>query len=145
MRTLLPPEGDRQPVPAGAYNVGAQLIANETGIDHHPARACVHLKDGAWLSLRAARMANLRGNAGDIAVTIETASAVERLGIFARAHGLTSREAELLAALATGSDTRQVAAQLYVSENTIQDHLKSIFAKTGVRNRRVLMARARGS
>jgi DNA-binding CsgD family transcriptional regulator len=89
-------------------------------------------------------MAGSDGTAGDIAVTIETASVVERMGIFARAYGLTPREAELLAALASGSDTRQVAGQLYISENTVQDHLKSIFAKTDARNRRVLLARALG-
>jgi len=144
LRALVPPEGDRQAVPAGAYNVGAQLIANETGVDNHPAQARVHLKDGAWLSLRAARMAGPHGNAGDIAVTIETGSAVDRMGVFVRAYGLTPREAELVAALAGGSDTRQLAAELYISENTVQDHLKSIFAKTGARTRRVLMARALG-
>jgi DNA-binding CsgD family transcriptional regulator len=144
LRALVPPEGDRQPVPASAYNVGAQLIANETGVDNHPAQARVHLRDGAWLSLRAARMTGPHGNAGDIAVTIETASAIERMGVFVRAHGLTRREAELMAALAGGSDTRQLAARLYISENTVQDHLKSIFVKTGARNRRVLMARALG-
>jgi DNA-binding CsgD family transcriptional regulator len=140
LRALVPPESHRQPVPAGAYNVGAQLIANETGLDNHPAAARVYLKDVAWLSLRAARMAGPHGNAGDIAVTIETASAAERMGIFARAYGFSPREAELMAALAGGADTRQVAAELYISENTVQDHLKSIFTKTGARNRRVLLA-----
>jgi DNA-binding CsgD family transcriptional regulator len=144
LRALVPPDNDRQPVPAGAYNVAAQLIAVEAGVDNHPARARVHLRDGAWLSLRAARMAGPTGNDGDIAVTIEAASAVERMEIFGRAHGLSQREAELLAALARGSDTRQLAAELYISENTVQDHLKSIFAKTGARSRRVLMARAIG-
>jgi DNA-binding CsgD family transcriptional regulator len=144
LQALIPPDGDRQPVPAGAYNVGAQLIANEAGIDNHPARARVYLKDAAWLSLRAARMAGLSGNTGDIAVTIETATAAERMGVFARAFGLTVRETELLAALAGGTDTRQLAAEMYISENTIQDHLKAIFAKTGARNRRVLLARALG-
>jgi DNA-binding CsgD family transcriptional regulator len=89
-------------------------------------------------------MAGPHAHAGDIAVTIETTSAVERMGIFTRAYGLTPREAELVAALAAGFDTRQLAAELYISENTVQDHLKSIFAKTGARNRRVLMARALG-
>jgi DNA-binding CsgD family transcriptional regulator len=145
LRALVPPDGDRQPVPAGAYNVGAQLIARELGVDSHPARARVHLKDGAWLSMRAARMVGAAGNAGDIAVTIELASAVERMAVFARAHGLSRREAALLAALARGADTRQLAAELYISENTVQDHLKSIFAKTGTHNRRILMARALGS
>jgi DNA-binding CsgD family transcriptional regulator len=31
-----------------------------------------------------------------------------------------------------------------VSEHTVQDHLKSIFAKTGTRNRRTLLARLTG-
>ena len=57
---------------------------------------------------------------------------------------LSPREAELLEHLATGCDTRQVAQQMFVSEHTIQDHLKSIFAKTGTNNRRTLLARAVG-
>jgi DNA-binding CsgD family transcriptional regulator len=56
-----------------------------------------------------------------------------------------ARESELLTLLATGADTRELAQRMYLAENTIQDHLKSIFAKTGVRNRRTLLARAIGS
>jgi DNA-binding CsgD family transcriptional regulator len=144
LRTLVPPEEDRQAVPAGAYNVGAQLIADEAHVDNHPARARVHLRNGVWLTLRAARMAGPSTSDGDIAVTIEPASALERMGVFARAYGLTRRETELVAALTAGFDTRELAAQLYISENTVQDHLKSIFAKTGARTRRVLIARAVG-
>jgi DNA-binding CsgD family transcriptional regulator len=90
-------------------------------------------------------MAGSEPTRADIAVTIETASPVERMDLFGRAHGLSRREAELLTALASGADTRQLGSQLYVSDNTIQDHLKSIFAKTGTRSRRVLMARALGN
>jgi DNA-binding NarL/FixJ family response regulator len=145
LRALVPPEGDRKPVPAGALNVGAQLLAIEAGIDEHAARARVYLSEGGWLSLRAARMASPGAAPAEIAVTIETASGAERIDLFSRAHALSPREAELLGALARGSDTRQLAAELYVSENTVQDHLKAIFTKTGARNRRVLMARALGS
>jgi DNA-binding CsgD family transcriptional regulator len=145
LRALVPPDGDRRPIPAGAYNVGAQLLAAEAGVDAHPPRARVHLGEGAWLSLRAARMTGPDGGTGDIAVTIQAASAEERIDLFGRAHALSPRESELLARLTQGADTRQLAADLYVSENTIQDHLKSIFAKTGTRNRRALVARALGS
>jgi DNA-binding NarL/FixJ family response regulator len=145
LQALIPTGGDRRPVPAGAYNVGAQLLAYEAGIDAHPPRARVHLQHGAWLNLGAARMAGPEPVAADIAVTIEAASAAQRMDLFGRAHGLSPREAELLAALARGSDTRQLASDLYVSQNTVQDHLKSIFAKTGTRNRRALMARALGN
>jgi DNA-binding CsgD family transcriptional regulator len=33
---------------------------------------------------------------------------------------------------------------MFVSEHTVQDHLKSIFSKTATRNRRTLLARALG-
>lgn len=65
--------------------------------------------------------------------------------MFGRAFGLTRRERELLGLIATGSDTRALARQMALSEHTVQDHLKSIFAKTGVRDRVALLSRARGS
>ena len=34
---------------------------------------------------------------------------------------------------------------MFLSENTVQDHLKSIFAKTGTRSRRALLSRALGT
>ena len=46
--------------------------------------------------------------------------------------------------LATGSDTRDLAQRMSVTEHTIQDHLKSIFAKTSSHNRRTLLSRALG-
>ena len=145
LRALVPPDGDQPPVPAGAYNVGAQLIAQERGVDSHPPRARVYLRPGRWLSLSAARMAGPYPATADIAVTIEPASAPERMDLFARAHGLSRRESELLVALSRGSDTRQLAAELFVSENTIQDHLKAMFEKTGTRSRGALLARAVGA
>jgi len=79
-----------------------------------------------------------------MAVTIESASTAERLELFARACGLSSREAELLRHLAAGHDTRRTATLMFVSEHTVQDHLKSIFTKTGVHNRRTLLSRVAG-
>jgi len=46
---------------------------------------------------------------------------------------LSVREAELLGQLVTRSDTHRIAQQMFVSEHTVQDHLKSIFAKTATR------------
>ena len=70
-----------------------------------------------------------------LVVTIEEASAGERLELFARTFGLTPREDELLGLLAVGGDTRAIARQMAVSELTVQDHLKSIFGKTGAHDR----------
>jgi DNA-binding CsgD family transcriptional regulator len=145
LRALVPPTGDRQPIPAGAYNVGAQLRASEDGVDSHPPRARVHLGRGVWLTLRAARIVESDKRDADIAVTLEATSTTERMSLFSLAHGLTKREAEIVATCSRGTDTRALAQELFVSENTIQDHFKSIFAKTGARTRGELLAIARGA
>ncbi len=64
--------------------------------------------------------------------------------MFARAAALTGRVAELLGHLVAGADTRETAGRMFVSEYTVQDHLKSIFAKTGTHSRRALVARILG-
>jgi DNA-binding CsgD family transcriptional regulator len=120
------------------------MLACEHGVDTHPPRARVHLGQGVWLTLRAARIFENDKTDPDIAVTIEPTSPNERMGLFSLAHGLTKREAEIVAACARGADTRGLAHELFVSENTIQDHFKSIFAKTATRTRGELLAIARG-
>jgi DNA-binding CsgD family transcriptional regulator len=145
LRLLIPPDADGQPIPAGAYNVAAQLLSIEAGIDDHPPTARVHLSAGVWVTLRAARIGTASPAAEqDIAVAIEAASPAERMALYGRACALSARELELLGHLITGSDTRGIAQEMFLSENTVQDHLKSIFAKTGTSNRRTLLARAVG-
>jgi DNA-binding CsgD family transcriptional regulator len=143
LRTLLPTPEGQDPIPAAAYNVAAQLLAHEAGVDPGPAAARVHAGNGHWMSLRAARLPDLE--AVTIAVTIENISPQDRADLFARVHALTPREAELVGHLGAGHATRSIAELMFVSEHTVQDHLKAIFAKTGVRNRRSLLALIRGA
>ena len=76
----------RPPIPASAYNVAAQLLAIEAGVDMNPPWARVHLPDGRWLTLRAARIGDVEAAGdGDIAVTIEQTSPTERVALFVRA------------------------------------------------------------
>jgi DNA-binding CsgD family transcriptional regulator len=122
------------------------LLAGATGGDRNPLLACVHLSHGRWLTLRAGRI----GSTGppderDIAVSIEETSTPERLALFTRAFGLSPREAELLRQLAAGGHTRDLARQMFVSEHTVQDYLKSIFTKTSVRSRGALLSPALGT
>ena len=146
LRLLVPRDDDRPPVPAGAYNVAAQLLAVEAGVDIRPPTARVHLADGLWLTLRAARLEDEPSRAArDIAVTIEDCTPAERISLFARCCALSEREHELLGHLAAGGDTREIGERMYLSAHTVQDHLKSVFAKTGTRSRRTLLARAVGS
>jgi DNA-binding NarL/FixJ family response regulator len=147
LRVLVPrDEGDQAPIPAGAYNVAAQLLATETRVSDDPPLARVHLAGGRWLTLRAARMGTAQpAHQRDIAVSIEPAAPGDRVSVFARACGLTARETELLHHLVAGAATRDITQHMFVSEHTVQDHLKSIFAKTATRNRRTLLARALGT
>jgi DNA-binding CsgD family transcriptional regulator len=139
-------EQDQASIPASAYNVAAQLIATETGVSDNPPLARVHLASGRWLTLRAARMGTSQpAHERDIAVSIEPAAPDDRVAVFARACGLTPRESELLHQLVTGASTQDITRHMFVSEHTVQDHLKSIFAKTATRNRRTLLARALGT
>ena len=85
-----------------------------------------------------------RGNEGEIAVTLRAASANETSRLLCRAYALTQREREVVAAIVDGLDTRAVSTRLFISQHTVQDHLKAVFDKTGVRSRRVLLARAVG-
>jgi DNA-binding CsgD family transcriptional regulator len=67
--------------------------------------------------------------------------------VAARASGC--RFSDLVSALSSevtrhvlqGSSTGQIAAELVLSPHTIQQHLKAIFDKTGVRSRRDLVGR----
>jgi DNA-binding CsgD family transcriptional regulator len=148
LRALLPSEDGRAPIPAAAFNVAAQLLAREQGVDDNAPSARVHLQHGQWLTLRAARIG---GDApGDdrateaIAVTIEGTSDADRFDLFARTAQLSRRETELLQLLVTGIDTHQIATQMMLSELTVQGHFESIFTKTATRTRRQLVARTTG-
>ncbi|MEO6791078.1 MAG: helix-turn-helix transcriptional regulator [Ornithinibacter sp.] len=146
LAALVPPQRGRSPVPASAYNVAAQLLATEAGVDAHPAQARVHLGGGTWLTLRADRLGGPEPVGDrDIVVTMEASSPAERRDVFWRCHGLTSREAEVLGYLAEGSDTRTVARLMSISELTVQDHLKAMFTKTLTSSRRELLAMSGGA
>jgi len=156
LRLLLPTSPGAAPVPAAAFNVAAQLLAVEAGVDDGPPTARAQLAGPEWISLRAARLGGQPGSTGQpggagdpdggrIAVTVEPVAPAGRIELYGRACGLTGRERELLHRLARGADTRQLAREMRLSPHTVQDHLKSVFAKTGSGTRGILLARALGT
>jgi DNA-binding CsgD family transcriptional regulator len=97
------------------------------------ARSRVQTRSGRWLLLYGTR---LSGEAeGRTAVIIQPAAVHEVAPLVALAYGLTDRERQITRLCMKGESTKQMAQTLGVSIHTIQDHLKSIFEKTGVQSR----------
>lgn len=95
--------------------------------------------DGEWVVIRAGKLDG-RGTAGRVVVTLEPAGPAEIVSLLAAIHRLTAREAEVLGHVLAGQTRVEVAHQLFVSPYTVQDHLKSIYAKVGVNSRQELVA-----
>jgi DNA-binding CsgD family transcriptional regulator len=55
--------------------------------------------------------------------------------------GLTETEHRVAALIARGQTNRQIAVAMFVTENTVQTHIRHIFQKLGVRSRTELAAR----
>lgn len=138
-----------------AHARGAVLLA-----EGDPRRAHTHLRDACrtWQELEApylvarAReaLARVHDELGDRATAAsERQAALEtyrRLGAIPderrisgvrppRPSGLTPRQVEVLCLVAAGMSNAEVAAELVISERTVERHLSNVFARIGVGNR----------
>jgi DNA-binding NarL/FixJ family response regulator len=59
--------------------------------------------------------------------------------------GLTTREMEVLRELATGASNRSIADHLFISENTVRNHVHNLLEKLGLASRREAVNLARKS
>lgn len=124
---------DRSDLPAAVYAAVGSLSAGGRG------EVTALGASGTWLRVRASRFTG-EGPAWTV-VTVESASPLEARHHILAAWGLTRREAEVAEMVLRGISTRRIAADLYISPHTVQQHLKSIFEKSSVRSRRDLIAR----
>ncbi len=89
-----------------------------------------------WITLHASLPDG--GRSGRVAVVVQQASHEHVSPLRLETFGLTAREREIASKVARGHDTSTIAEELFISPWTVQDHLKSIFDKTGTRSRREL-------
>ena len=97
------------------------------------ARSRVRTTSGRWLLLYGTQLSG--GPEGRTAVIIQPAATHEVAPLVTLAYGLSERECQITRLCMTGQSTKEIAQALAMSPYTVQDHLKSIFIKTGARSR----------
>lgn len=132
----------RSELPQVIYGIAAQVAMLERkGAAWHDQmpRARIRTSSGQWLMLHASRLAN-SSEVGRTAVILEVARPTEIAPIVLHAYNLTEREAHVSQLVLKGLSTAEIAASLSLSALTVQQHLKAVFDKIGVRSRRELTA-----
>lgn len=78
---------------------------------------------------------------GRVAIVLERTASPQATSIRLETQGVTPREREIATCLAQGLTNPEIAEALVLSPYTVQDHIKSLFEKTGVSSRQELVAR----
>jgi DNA-binding CsgD family transcriptional regulator len=138
-------EGD--PRAALAVLRGAWLAWQDLEVPYQAARvrvliglACRELgdQDGAEMELDAARWVFRQLGAAPDLARVESLSQRAAAG----SGGLTARELQVLRLVAAGATNKAIAADLFISERTVDRHLSNIYAKLGVSSRAAATAHA---
>jgi DNA-binding CsgD family transcriptional regulator len=136
--------------PAGAGRGGElPMVVHQVAAGVRPDRpgwapeayARVRTRAGRWATVHASLVEGGLAPGTGTSVVIESAPASDIMEILMSAYQLTRRERVVLQRVIAGFPSTAIAAQLHISASTVQDHLKSIFAKVGVRSRGQLVAR----
>jgi DNA-binding CsgD family transcriptional regulator len=130
------------PLPMAVTAVVTKLHALETAPEHAAGSVPyvrLRTRAGRWLTLHASRLSS-PSSGGQVAVIIELATPNDIAPFVLQAYALTAREQEVAGLVLKGRSTDDIATLLSISSLTVQQHLKSIFDKVGVRSRRDLVA-----
>jgi len=128
-------------VPTPLFALVAKARAVAEGRERGPARLRLRDERGRWIVLHASALSGPGAHDQSVAVVIEGAKSAEVAPIIIDAYSLTPREREVLAAIARGASTAEIAAELFLSNHTVRDYVKTVFEKLGVSSRGELVAR----
>jgi len=112
-------------------------LAEEADLSSEVVFARVLSRSGLWIVLHGAALVG--NGTRRVAVIIEPAHPARIMPLLMTTYGLTEREQDITRLILQGNSTTEIAARLVVSAHTVQQHLKSIFDKTGVRSRREMV------
>lgn len=138
------PDDDRKKIgklPPAVLAVAGRALrtAEQPDSPGEVAFARVLSRSGQWIVLHGASLVS--EGRRRVAVIIEPAHPARITPLLMAAYSLTDREQEITRLVLEGNSTAQIAERLVVSPHTVQEHLKNIFEKTGVRSRRDLVGK----
>jgi DNA-binding CsgD family transcriptional regulator len=93
---------------------------------------------GDWLSVHASPLHG--GSQPSTVLILEEPGLGELTSLILTSHGVTGAQARVVALVLRGYSTKQIAGQLTISQYTIQEHLRAVFDKLGVRSRQEVAA-----
>jgi DNA-binding CsgD family transcriptional regulator len=131
----------KRALPSAIAAVVARMLALERGTDAEVdlmPKVRLRTVSGHWLVLHASRLSG-PSTQRPIAVIFEVARPVEIAPLIAQAYDLSKREGEIMQSVLRGLSTAEMAGTFHIASHTVQDHLKAIFEKVGVRSRRELV------
>jgi DNA-binding CsgD family transcriptional regulator len=128
-------------LPLAVLAVAGQALRTSEGREAPGAVALARVlsQSGRWIVLHGATLAT--GDATRVAVIVEPAHPARIAPLLMSAYGLSRREQEVTRLVLQGESTGAIAQSLVLSPHTVQQHLKRIFEKTGVRSRRDLVGK----
>ena len=137
------PDGDLDAgrLPSAVHAVAGRALRTSDSRDDpgEVALARVLSRSGTWIVLHGTSL--VASGSRRAAVIVEPAHPARITPLLMSAYGLTEREQEVTRLVLRGESTTQIAERLVVSPHTVQEHLKKIFEKTGVRSRRELVGK----
>ena len=98
-------------------------------------------RSGRWLTLYGSLTEATPERRAETVIIIGPTKPEELLPFKMTAYGLSPREEELVKLVVRGLSTARISRALFISEHTVQNHLRSVFEKVGVRSRGELVKR----
>jgi DNA-binding CsgD family transcriptional regulator len=120
--------------------LAAAAAAGHAGAAPEQSPPAVRLRTvrGDWLSVHASPLHG--GGEQSTVLILEDPAPGELASLLLAGHGVTGAQARVVALVLRGYSTKQIVSQLAISQYTVQEHLRAVFDKLGVRSRQELAA-----